>query len=253
MTRSESIAQSATTFPETADIESSSDAYAARFSGAAGQWLLDVQEKLFFELLAPWGTHWGTHLSVLDVGGGHGQLAIPLTQRGYRVTVLGSHPACEHRIKSITETGQAHFITGNVIDLPFPDQSFDVVISFRLVTHCGQWEQLIAELCRVARQAVIVDYPTSQSLNAIAPSLFAAKQKVETNTRPWTLFKHDQIKNAFQAQQFAPAGWRKQFFLPMVVHRMLKSRPLSASLESICRGVGLTALAGSPVIAAFRR
>lgn len=236
-------------FPETADIESSTDAYAQRFAGATGAWMLAVQERLCLDLLRPWGAS----LDVLDVGGGHGQLAIPLAREGHRMTVLGSAPECEHRIRSLTETGAAKFAVGNVIELPFPDQSFDVAISFRLVTHCEQWEKLIAELCRVVRKAVIVDYPTGQSVNAIAPALFEAKKKVEVNTRTWRLFRHEEIRNAFAAQGFQPAGLRKQFFLPMVIHRMLKCRPLSAGMESVCRALGLTALAGSPVIASFKR
>lgn len=236
-------------YPETADIESSSDAYAQRFAGATGAWMLAVQERLCLGLIGSWGTE----LEILDVGGGHGQLAIPLTREGHRVTVLGSAPECEHRIRSITETGAATFAVGNVIALPFPDQAFDVVISFRLVTHCGQWEQLIAELCRVARKAVLVDYPTGQSVNAIAPALFEAKKKVEVDTRSWRLFRHEEIRQAFAAQGFQPAGLRKQFFLPMVVHRMLKCQPVSAALEGVCRGLHLTAWAGSPVIAAFKR
>lgn len=195
----------------------------------------------------------GPALNVLDVGGGHGQLAIPLCRAGHRVTVLGSSPECEHRIRSLTDSGAAKFVVGNIIELPFPDQSFDVAISFRLVTHCGQWEKLIAELSRVTRKAVIIDYPTSQSINAIAPALFEAKKKVETNTRTWRLFRHEEIRNAFAAQGFQPAGTRKQFFMPMVVHRMLKCQPFSAAAETICHRLGLTALAGSPVIAAFVR
>lgn len=249
MSANTSISTSNAAFPETADIESSSDAYAQRFAGATGAWMLAVQERLFMDLLKPWGPA----LNVLDVGGGHGQLAIPMCSAGHRITVLGSAPECEHRIRSLTESGAAKFVVGNVIELPFPDQSFDVAISFRLVTHCGQWEKLIAELCRVARKAVIVDYPTGQSVNAIAPALFEAKKKVEVNTRTWRLFRHEEIRNAFAAQGFQPAGLRKQFFLPMVIHRMLKCQPVSAASEGVFRALGLTALAGSPVIAAFER
>ena len=42
-----------------------------------------------------------------------------------------------------------------------------------------------------------------------------------------------------------------QFFLPMVLHRMIGRRGISAALEGLCRGLGLTRLWGSPVIALF--
>lgn len=235
-------------FPETADIETSNDDYATRFRGATGAWMLKVQERGVLKLL---GARVAPGATVLDVGGGHGQLAVPLSRAGYDVTILGSDESCRHRVRSIVDSGPARFVVGNVVNLPFSDKSFDVVISFRLMTHCEVWPRLAAELCRVARSAVIVDYPTSQSVNAIAPALFGAKKKFEKNTRTWTLFRHAQIDKAFADVGFRRAASYKQFALPMVVHRMLKCRALSAGAEAVCRAVGLTALAGSPVIARF--
>ena len=230
-------------FPETADIHTSSDEYAARFSGAAGAWMLDVQEQITRRLLRGF-----EGASVLDVGGGHGQLAIPLCREGWPATVLGSDESCRHRIQSIVDSGACRFVVGDVIALPFPDKSFDVVLCFRLLTHCARWPELVRELCRVARRAVIVDYPTGQSLNAVAPALFGAKKKFEKNTRTWALFRHAQVIEEFAKNGYAPAATGKQFFLPMVLHRMLQNRAASAALEAICRALGLTRRWGSPVI-----
>ena len=233
-------------FPETADIHTSADEYAARFAGPVGEWMLAVQERITRRQLqvAAGGT-------VLDVGGGHGQLAVPLCRDGWRVTVLGSAESCRHRVREVVDSGACEFVVGNVLALPFPDKSFDVVLCFRLLTHCERWPELVRELCRVARRAVIVDYPTGQSLNAIAPALFGAKQKYERNTRHWMLFRHRQIRDEFARHGYALTAQTKQFFLPMVLHRMLKSRALSRGAEAVCRVLGLTRLWGSPVIARF--
>jgi len=244
----ESVTTVAVVYPETADIETSSDAYATRFAGAAGQWMLEVQERLTLAMLAD-----RPGISILDVGGGHGQLAVPLCREGYRVTVLGSAESCRKRVAGVVEEGRCTFLTGNVIDLPFPDRSFDVVIAFRLLTHCVAWPVLIKELCRVARQSVIVDYPTSQGLNAIAPALFDAKKKLEGNTRHWRLFKHGEVRGEFENQGYKQVRRSPQFFLPMVLHRVLKSRKASMALEGVCRGMGLTGRWGSPVIVEWRR
>jgi 2-polyprenyl-3-methyl-5-hydroxy-6-metoxy-1,4-benzoquinol methylase len=191
--------------------------------------------------------------TILDVGGGHGQLAIPLCRDGFKVTVLGSSESCRTRIADIVASGKCAFKVGNVIDLPFPDKAFDVVIAFRMLTHCGSWPVLVKELCRVAKTAVIVDYPTSQSVNMIAPALFDAKKKIEKNTRTWTLFRHAEVRAAFEQNVFRLARQKKQFFLPMVLHRALRCRTLSAALEGLCRVTGLTALCGSPVIVRMER
>ncbi len=235
-------------FPETADIETSSDDYASRFSGPTGEWMLKVQEEIVLSFLRN-----TPGASVLDVGGGHGQLAGPLCRDGYPVTVLGSDESCRRRIAAIVDSGKCVFKTGNVIGLPFADKSFDFVLCFRLVTHCGKWPKLIEELCRVAKCSVIIDYPTSQSLNKVSPALFSAKKKMEGNTRTWRLFRHDEINAEFARHGFAPSRRRGQFFLPMVLHRALKCRPLSQFLEACCRAVGLARGFGSPVIVEFQR
>jgi len=230
-------------FPETADIETSSDDYASRFAGPVGEWMLAVQERLALALIDP-----SPAKAVLDVGGGHGQLAGPLCRRGQTVTVLGSAEPCARRIRALSAGGRCTFRVGNVIALPFPDRSFDTVISFRLLTHCSQWPKLIEELCRVARHSVVADYPTEQGLNKIAPLLFQAKKRLEGNTRTWRLFRHADVRREFVRCGFSPGRRRAQFFLPMVLHRTMKCRTLSVALEALCRAAGLTRLWGSPVI-----
>ena len=229
--------------PETADIETSSDDYARRFRGPAGEWMLAVQEKIALDMLADM-----PGASVLDVGGGHGQIAIPLCRQGYAVTVLGSDESCRRRIDEIVRDGRCRFLTGNVIALPFPDRAFDAAVSFRLLPHCAQWPSLIRELCRVARRCVVLDYPTTQGLNAVAPAFFGAKRRLEGNTRTWQSFRHAEVSSAFAVQRFDVTRRTGQFFLPMALHRMLHCRPASAAMEGLCRSAGLTRLWGSPVI-----
>ncbi len=166
-------------YPETADIETSSDGYARRFSGSVGAWMLEIQEEIVAGWLA--GRPAAT---VLDVGGGHAQLAGPLARRGHPVTVLGSDSTCAHRLRDEIAAGRVAFTTGNVIELPFADKSFDVAVSIRLVPHCERWQVLIEELCRVARLAVIIDYPARRSVNALSGAMFGLKKSIEGNTRP---------------------------------------------------------------------
>ncbi|HDQ41858.1 MAG TPA: class I SAM-dependent methyltransferase [Desulfonatronum sp.] len=231
-----------------ADIETSSDDYARRFAGPVGVWMLKLQENIVTSLVAA-----TPDASILDVGGGHGQLAAPLCARGYNVTVQGSAAVCAQRIQPLVQAETCRFVTGNILDLPCADKSFDVAFCFRLLTHCDEWRTLVRELCRVAKHRVIIDYPTSQSVNSIAPMLFSAKKKLEGNTRTWRSFTHAEIKEAFVRHGFALTGLHKQFFLPMALHRALRLAPLSALLERACRLIGLTRAYGSPVIADFHR
>lgn len=230
-------------FSEPADIETASDDYARRFAGAVGAWMLNIQESIVLRFLRQENIS-----TVLDVGGGHGQLAIPLCREGFAVTVVGSADSCGRRLNSMIDSGIGRFQVADLFHLPYPAKSFDAVVCFRLVTHSSRWQILLSELCRVARIAVVLDYPTSQSLNFAAGKLFGAKKRLEGNTRTFKLFCHDEIEKEFSAHGFTVAARAGQFFLPMVLHRRLKCRRLSAWLEGKCKHCGLTQRWGSPVI-----
>ena len=231
-----------------ADIETASAGYASRFQGPVGAWMLGRQEQTTLDLLQGISAR-----SVLEVGGGHGQLTGALIQAGYHVTVQGSSDICQVRISNLVNTGQCAFVVGSFLNLPFPDQSFDAVVSVRLIMHSEQWPRLIGEMCRVAKRSVIVDYPLASGLNALAPLLFGAKKKLEKNTRSWRNFTHREVAASFTQHGFKAATRRGQFIFPMVIHRTLKQRPLSAALEGMAGGLGLHRILGSPVLARFDR
>ncbi|MBL7077171.1 MAG: class I SAM-dependent methyltransferase [Kiritimatiellae bacterium] len=233
---------------EPADIETASVGYAQRFAGPIGTWMLGRQSDIVLDLLAPHRQD-----TILDVGGGHAQLARPLAEAGYAVTVHGSAPECSTQIQDLADSGTCRFVCAPMLELPFESGSVDTVLCFRLLTHCDEWPALVAELCRVAKRAVIIDYPTSQSLNAFSGGLFSAKKKLEGNTRTWRLFRREELVDAFREHGFVCKTERKQFFLPMVLHRILRCPPLSGFLEGICRCFGLTRLWGSPVIIELER
>lgn len=236
------------TTTETADVETASDDYAARFGGATGVWMLRRQEKIVRRFLRPFPS-----ATVLDDGGGHNQLAAPLCRAGYFVTVLGSAPVCGRRFAQEVAAGRIRFDVGNLVALPYPDRHFDACVAIRLLPHCVRWPELVAELCRTADRLVIVDYPRSRSVNVLADALFGLKRRIEGNTRPYRLFSDREVRTAFAAHGFDLRHHRPQFFFPMVLHRVLRCPPLSAALEGAARITGLTALFGSPVLACFER
>ena len=233
---------------ENADVATASDDYASRFAGSVGAWFLAEQARTTREMLAdlPRGAQ------VLDVGGGHAQLTPMLLEAGYQVTVLGSGPGADHQLVPFLARG-VRFETGSLVALPYGDCSFDAVLSFRLLPHVMAWRTLLSELCRTARRCVVVDYPSTRSINAIGGGLYDLKKSVERNTRRFTLFSPEEIAAAFGANGYRMADGRRQFLWPMVLHRMLGSAALAAALEAPGRWTGLARVFGSPVIVRAER
>ncbi len=226
---------------EDADVETSSEGYARRFAGPVGRFFLERQAQATLELLQPF-----PGATVLDVGGGHAQLTGPLVAAGHAVTVLGSEASCEERVQEWTRAGRASFASGDLLAPPFPDRSFDVVLSYRLLPHVRRWPELVLSLCRLSRRAVVVDYPTRRSVNAVADLLFGLKKGVEGNTRPFTVFSDGEVERAFASHGLVPTGRRPQFFFPMALHRGLQSAAIARGLEGAASGLGLTRCPGLP-------
>lgn len=233
-----------THYPETADIETASDGYASRFSGEIGTFFLQIQTAITLSNLR----HLPKNAEILDIGGGHAQLTPILIENGYRLTVTGSDDICSRRLETACPRGEFSYITCNSLALPFNNASFDAVISFRLLPHTHNWLQLLAEMCRVAKQTVLFDYPDKRSTNILYTSLFKVKKHFEGNTRTFTLFTRDEIRKVLCKEGFENVRFTPEFFFPMVFHRKLNKTEISRLLERCSSRLFLTQLFGSPII-----
>jgi SAM-dependent methyltransferase len=229
---------------EDADMGTSSEDYARRFTGAVGRWFVETQTRITLGLLRalPVGA------SVLDVGGGHAQITPSLIEAGYEVTVAGSDPSCSARLHPWIADGRCRFEVADLRALPYPDRSFDAVVCFRLLPHSVSWLGLIRELCRVARRSVLIDYPSRRSANLVSEYFFGLKRNIEVNTRRFMTFTPPEIRRAFAENGFIVRAERPQFLLPMVLHRLTSRPGLSKALELPGRVLGLTRWFGSPII-----
>lgn len=52
-------------------------------------------------------------------------------------------------------------VAGSVLELPFPDKSFDAVCAFEVLEHLPfeQFDKALSELCRVARTHIVISLP----------------------------------------------------------------------------------------------
>jgi SAM-dependent methyltransferase len=232
--------------PQAPDVESSSDAYARRFSGAIGAWFLERQAEGVRRLLAPLG-----QCRILEVGGGHAQLTGSFAAAGHAVTVQGSEPSCAARVRRLFP--QVPFVESPLERLDFEDRSFDVVVTIRTMAHVENPASFLAECARVARRAILIDYPSTRSVNFFVDFLFDWKRSVEKDTRLYRTFADAEVGSLLASHGLRRAGVVRQYFWPMVLHRAHKSPSAGRALESGASALGLTRLFGSPVLALYRR
>ena len=245
-------AKTVTEYPDAPDIESSTYDYASRFYGPVGEWLVNHQVNTTREILRRYFAE-GERFSVLDVGGGHGQNINLINAMGGTITIVGSDLNCTEVIGEQVAAGKAEFRVASLLDLPFEDASFDVVICYRILSHMASWQKLIGELDRVSRNLVLVDYPSKRSFNIFSDLLFSVKKRIEKNTRRYGCYHDKQIDQEFGVHNRTRVYEKRQFFLPMALDRLIGRVAVSRILAGFFRAIGLTRLFGSPVIACFTR
>lgn len=102
--------------------------------------------------------------SVLDAGCGEGTLSILMAQQGAKVTGIDySTPnidAAKEYAKNLPSDEAPAFDTGDSANLPFADNSFDIVVSNHVLEHLPDFSQGVREIKRVTRKTAVIAVPT---------------------------------------------------------------------------------------------
>lgn len=186
---------------------------------------------------------------VLDVGTGTGRAALLLASAGAEVTAVDASEAMLQiaRARAAEEGIGVTFLHGDAHALGFPDRSFDVAISLRVLMHTPEWRRCIGELCRVARELVLVDYPSARSVALVESAARRAAHAAGVRTEPYRVFTDRAIAGAFARHGFRVRSMHRQFVLPIALHKAVGSPRLTTAIESALERVGLLAAFGSPV------
>lgn len=127
---------------------------------------------------------------ILDAGCGSGSMARAIARAVPQVRVTGFDREAKYidfarRQAAVEAIGNAEFVVGDVLDLPFEDGSFDQVWSKHLLQWVGGRQQALKEFRRVTRAGgrvvccnfdsfCLVHFPTDERLQAEMERWFAA-------------------------------------------------------------------------------
>ena len=193
--------------------------------------------------------------SVLDVGTGTGRAALAIARRGAKVTGVDASPEMLKVAQAHAE--EAHlpvtFLPGDAHALNFPDQSFDVAVSLRMLMHTPNWRQCLGELCRVSRRRVIFDYPPLVSAAALQVVARRIAQILGRKVEAYHVISTNAVKSVLNEHGFRVVNMNRQFVLPIAFHKMIGSRRFTEGMEKMLSSVGLMQLIGAPVTISAER
>lgn len=216
-----------------------------RFGGPIGRLLADSQERILARFLAPVKGR-----TVLDVGTGTGRAAIALARRGAIVTGLdASDQMLAVAARRAREQGSPAitFVRGDAHALAFAPRQFDAVVCLRVLMHTPDWRTSLAELCRVAGDRVVLDYPALWSVAALEAGARRIAHRLGRRVEAYRVLSLGAVRRALARNGFRVVGVHKQFVLPIALHRTLGRPRATTSIERVLEVLGLRRLAGSPV------
>lgn len=145
------------------------DAFAADYERQRGQNDPGGYHELLDELEAGYVQRFGQGRDVLEVGCGTGLVLLRLQQFARRARGVDLSPGM---LEKAQQRG-LDVTLGSATALPFPDDSFDVTCSFKVLAHVPDIEKALSEMARVTRPGgvVLAEFYNPFSLRGLAKRL----------------------------------------------------------------------------------
>jgi 2-polyprenyl-3-methyl-5-hydroxy-6-metoxy-1,4-benzoquinol methylase len=231
-----------------ADAKVAREFDADRFGGKIGEWIRESQERAVFSNLPP-VTGW----KVIDVGAGTGRFTIPFLEAGAEVTACDASSEMLKVLEAKRSDPKLHVNIVDAHELPFADQSFQCALAFRILLHVVNWRKALAELCRVSSDWLVFDMPPQHGFLRLAPVWHSVRRRFSSNVQSYRTFRHKEIREQLRDCSFEIVTIDPGFFLPLAIHRLIRSIQFTRFSESLFARLGLTRLAGSPFTIIARR
>jgi hypothetical protein len=149
-----------------------------------------------------------------------------------------------------TEAGATARVAFAVADghrLPLADTSVDGAVCFRVLMHAIDWRTCLAELCRVTRWRVVIDFPARRSVAALESAGRRAAHAMGRRTEAYRVLSAHEVATAFAAHGFRVVSTHRQFVLPIALHKAVGRLGVTDRVERTLARLGLLARFGSPV------
>ena len=125
--------------------------------------------------------------SILDLGAGLGRHAICFAQSGLKVSAMDISEYGIQHLQSWAENERLDIDTrvGDMMSLPYPDQSFDCVFAYHVISHSDTTgiQKIIHEIERVLKPngEVFLSFSSKETTDFIE----AVRPKIDDNTMLW--------------------------------------------------------------------
>lgn len=184
------------------------------------------------------------------MGAGTGKLCIPLSSKSEVVVAVD---LSIQMLKVAIRKAEKKNITLTAIvcdaqQICFKDETFDCVISSRLLMHLADSRKGISELSRVSSGTLIFDFPAFVSSSAIHSMSRIIKNSIKARAQTYNTFLIKDVGSELESHNFTIMKLRRQFSIPIYIHRRINSPGFSEKIEKFIGKIGISRLVGSTVV-----
>jgi SAM-dependent methyltransferase len=207
------------------------DYYSVYYQMERSHWWFKVREKILISQIKKYITS-KAHLplKILNVGVATGRTTEFLSQFGEVVSLEYDSDCCQF----LREKLHLEVIQGSVLDLPFPNDQFDLVCAFDVIEHVEDDQRAIDELYRVCK-------PESHIFLTVPAfmELWSSHDIVNQHYRRYRLPEVKRLFSSLQGKIIFKSYFNSILFPPIFLYRKLTSifrspqRTLSSDFESV--------------------
>jgi len=221
-----------------------SDYENSKYGGRFGKYLKGREIATFKSMIDP------DCKSILDIGSGTGKLSIQMNNDSYQIVSLdSSYEMVEFTKSNAIGSGVEYLpVVCDANSICFYDRVFDCVVASRLFMHLSEWEIGLAEICRVSKKTIVFDFPSAISPSLIDSIFKRAKKLFISDTICYKTFLVSRMLKELKNNDFSLVEIKKEYFLPLLAHRILNNPKFSQKIEHFFKKTGLTSIFGSTVI-----
>ena len=176
-------------------------------------WWFIIRQRIILQAMRKYAArqHGGT-LKILNVGAAAGGSSNWLASLG-QVTSLENDPLFISYLKE----QEIEVIDASVTNIPFPDESFDLVCAFDVIEHVADDRQAVRELIRVCKPGgrVCITVPAFQLL-------WSAHDVVNGHYRRYKTKQLRQLVEMLSAGQLYSSYFNSILFIPVLIFRKLQ-------------------------------
>jgi ubiquinone/menaquinone biosynthesis C-methylase UbiE len=169
--------------------------YDSWFESPLGRFADEAETECALELLNP-----SPGMRVLDAGCGTGNFSLKLARMGCSVTGadISENMLAVARKKAAAEGLAAEFVIMDVLDLEYPDESFDAAVSMAAFEFIPDREKALGEMLRAVKRGGVALVGTINR-NSAWGEMYAEAAKMENS-----VFRHARLMTASELADLGP-------------------------------------------------